>query len=90
MPMAGTFRSLFVLHNRPFGNGEDIVYTLEVATVPTLLSVALASTGVSGSDLANVVAVAEGDLVGLIVTKALDVATSPQDIFASLVFRPSL
>ena len=43
------FDRLFVRHNTPRGNGNLIVYTLEVADVATALSVSVASTAASGA-----------------------------------------
>lgn len=86
IPRAGTIRNMRVHVNAPAGNGNLIVYTLRVNGVATALSVSLASTGADGSDLVDSVVVAAGDLVDLMVTKALDVGVTPQDIVASFEF----
>lgn len=83
-PFAATVRDLRVRHNTPNGNGEAIVYTLIVNGAPTALSASLLSTDADGSDLANTVVIAPGDLIGLEVTKALGVGTSPNEITASM------
>jgi hypothetical protein len=57
---------------------------VRVNGVPTLLAVALASTGTTGSNLVNAVAVAQGDVIDIEVTKAAGVASSPSDIAGSL------
>lgn len=80
VPRAGTIRSMRVRHNVTAGNGNAIVYTLRVNGVATLLSVSLASTATDGSDLVDSIAVADGDLIDIEVTKALAVGTSPSDI----------
>lgn len=81
---ACTARKLRVRHNTTAGNGNAIVYTLQVNGVNSTLTVSLASTSSDGSDLANTVSLAAGDLVGIEVAKASSVATSPSDITVSL------
>jgi len=68
-----------VLHNVPSGNGNDIVYTLRVNNVATALTATLASTGTSVTATATV-AIAAGDVIDIEVTKAANVANSPDDI----------
>jgi hypothetical protein len=85
-PRAGTLENLRVRHNVAAGNGNNIVYTVRINGVATLLSVSLASTANDGSDLVNTVAVAAGDLIDVQVTKALSVATSPTNIEAVMEF----
>jgi len=83
---AGTIRSMRVHHNSPAGNGNDIVYTLMVNSISTALTATLASTGADASNLVNSVTVAAGDLIGIEVTKALSVGTSPSDVTLSMEF----
>lgn len=83
MPRGGTLQALYILHGQPAGNGNNIVYTVLVNNVPTLLSVTLASTGVSGSDLVHNVPVVQGDKVAIRVTKAAVIAASPMNIVAT-------
>jgi len=83
---AGTLRNFRVRHNVPAGNGNPIVYTFRVNGIATALSVSLASTFADGSDLANSVVVAVGDLVDIQVTKASSVASSPNDIAATVEY----
>lgn len=83
-PVAATVSNMRVRHNTPNGNGEQIVYTLHVNGVPTALTASLASTAADGSDLVNSVVIAEGDLLGVQVTKALGVGTSPTEITCSM------
>lgn len=85
-PRAGTLRNLYVRHNAPAGNGNLIVYRVRVNGVATLLLVSLASTATDGSNLVNTVAIAAGDLLDIVVTKALVVGASPTDITAALEF----
>jgi len=86
VPRPGTLSAFYMRHNIPRGNGTNVVYTVRVNGAPTALSVALASTATDGNDLANLVAVAAGDLVDVEVTKAAVVASSPRDIMGSLLF----
>ena len=83
-PFAATLSQMRVRHNTPNGNGEAIVYTLNVNGVPTALTASLASTDADGSDLVNSVVIAAGDLIGIEVTKALGVGTSPTEITCSI------
>ena len=83
-PFAGTLRNLFIRQNGPAGNGNLIVYTVRVNGAVTLLSVSIASTTANGSDIVDTVAVAQGDLIDIEVTKAIAVGTTPARIIASL------
>jgi len=83
---AGTARNMRVRHNFTAGNGNNIVYTLRVNGVATALTVTLASTASDGSDLVNSVAVAAGDLLDIIATKAIDIGTSPSDITCTIEY----
>jgi hypothetical protein len=73
---------LRVRHNGTAGNGNLIVYTIRINNAGTLLLVSLASTSNDGSNLANTVVVAGGELIDLEVTKALSTGTSPERIEA--------
>lgn len=83
---AGVLQKLRVRHNIPAGNGNNIIYTVRVAGVATALAVTMASTATDGSDLVNLVAVNDGDLLDIEVTKAVSIGTSPSDIVAVLEF----
>jgi hypothetical protein len=83
VPAAGVLRNLYVHANDPGGNGNDVVYTVRVNGVASSLAVTLASTGSTGSDVANSVAVAKGDLVDIEVTKAAAIGSSPNDVVAT-------
>lgn len=80
----GTLRNLYVLHNGPAGNGNDIVYTVRKNGVATALTVTLASTGSIGQDTAHSVSVAAGDRLDLEADKALDIGTSPTNVIAAM------
>jgi hypothetical protein len=71
-------------HNAPSGNGNIIKYTVRKNGVATTILVNLASTASDGSNLVNSIAVLEGDLIDIQVTKAAGIATSPTEIIASL------
>lgn len=83
-PFALRIDNLYVLHNIPGGNGEQVVYTLRKNNSVQSLTVSLASTGSFASDLAHSVIVAQGDLIDVIVTKALSIGSTPNDIMATL------
>lgn len=83
---SGTIRNMRVRHTTPAGNGNLIVYALRVNGVATLLAVSLASTAVDGSNLVNTVVVVAGDLVDIIVTKALAIGASPLQIMCTMEF----
>lgn len=69
---AGTIRNLRVRHNANNGNGNPVVYTLYRNGAPTLLTASLATAALGdASDLVNAVAVAAGDLIQMIASKAL-------------------
>ena len=84
VPFAAVLRNLYIRHGTGAGNGNNIVYTVRVNTVASSLSVAIPSTSVNGEDTANSVTVAAGDLIDIRVSKAVDVATSPSNIMATL------
>lgn len=83
---AGTLQRLRVNVQTPAGNGLPVVYTVAVNGAPTALTVSLASTGPSASNLVSTVPVLAGDLVTLLVTKAASVGTGPMDIVATVEF----
>jgi hypothetical protein len=84
----GTLKNLHVRQNGPAGNGAAIVYTVRVNGVATALSVSIASTTANGQDLVDSVAVVQGDLIDIEVTKAASVATSPSRIEVTLEVAP--
>lgn len=89
VPFAGTISLLRVRQNTGAGNGNAIVYTLRKNGAAQTLTVSMASTANDGSDLANSVTVAAGDLVDIEVTKAASVAATPSDIVASAQYAPT-
>lgn len=82
----GTIKSLYVRHNVPAGNGNAIVYTVLKNGVATALTVSLASTGTTASDLVNSFTVVAGDTLAIEVTKAAGIVTSPTDVFVTVGF----
>jgi hypothetical protein len=89
VPFNGTISLMRVHHGGTAGNGNAIVYTLRKNNAAQSLTVSLASTAADGSDLANSVTVAAGDLVDVEVTKAASVGTSPSDITCSVQYVPT-
>ena len=83
-PRAGTLRSLYVRHDAPAGNGGTIVYRIRVNNIASLLSVSLASTATSASNLVNSVSVVAGDIVDLQVVKVANVGAPPRNVKATL------
>lgn len=78
-----------VRHNTPAGNGNAIVYTVQVDGVSTALTLSLASTGTDVADLTGTeVAVSAGKhTLRIEVTKAASVGTSPSDVKFILGWR---
>jgi hypothetical protein len=85
MARAGTLRNLYVRHNSAGGNGNNVVYTVMVNGVATLIT-ATKATGAIGtvSDLVNGFAAAQGDLVAIRATKAVAVGGGNIDVQVSL------
>lgn len=88
IPVAGTLRRLYVLHNTPAGNGNIITYTVMVNGVASSLAVGLASTSGLGSNLVISVAVSAGDRIAIRVTKASAVGASPSNVLATFEVGP--
>lgn len=87
VPRAGRLQDMFVRHNAAAGNGNDVVYTLMVNNVPTALAVTLASGAIGqASNLAVVVAVAQGDTISMRATKALGIGAGGVQPIVSLGF----
>ena len=84
MVRAGTMKNLRVRHQTPAGNGNNIVYTVRKNGVNQALTVTMASTASDGTDLVNSFAVAAGDLIDVIVTKAASIGTTPSDVLAEM------
>lgn len=84
IPMAGTLKNLYVRHTAGAGNGLNVVYTVRKNGVATTLVATLASTANDGNDLTHTVAVAQGDLLDIEVTKAASISSTPTDIIATL------
>ena len=85
-PRDGTLRNMFVRHNSPNGNGGAIVYTLLVNGADTALTVSLASTGSTASLTGVEVAVSQGDLLAMRVTKAAAVGSTPNNINVTMEY----
>jgi hypothetical protein len=85
-PRAGTLQNFYMRHTAGGGNGNNIVYTIRKNGVATALTITMASTANDGSDLANTVSVAKGDLLDIEVTKAAGIAGSPTDVVGTVEF----
>jgi hypothetical protein len=76
-----------VRHNIVGASVNLIVYTLRVNAVATALSVSLAANATDGSNTATVVSVVAGDLLDVIVTKAIALGGGdPSDVVAVMEF----
>jgi hypothetical protein len=84
VPFSGTIRNLRVHFNAAGTGANLIVFTVRVNGVASALSVSMAANATDGSDLANIVTVAAGDLVDVRVTKAVAIGGTPGDIMATL------
>ena len=85
-PRDGSIFGLHLIHNQPGGNGGAIVYTLTVNTLPTALSVSLASTGSTAVNNADTIGIAAGDVMAIEVTKAATIGSSPNNIVLTANF----
>lgn len=82
---AGTLRNLFVRHNANVGDGDNVVYTVQVNGVDTTITVTLASNVVAqASDLVHTAAVAQGDRLGLKAVKAAGITNGNLQVQATL------
>lgn len=88
IPFSGTARNLFVRQNGFNGNGLPVVYSLRLNGVATALAASVPSTSIDGSNLVSSVAVAAGDVVDLVVTKAASVGASVTDVVVTLEIDP--
>jgi hypothetical protein len=86
-PRSGIIKNLRVRHNKPKGNGNNIVYTVRVAGSDSSVSVTLASTSTSGNDIINTVSVSAGDLISIKVEKSSGVSSSPRNVIATFEFE---
>ena len=84
---AGTLSSLFVRQNTAGTGAVIATYSILVNGVVTALALTL-STGPVGqqSNLVDTVVVAQGDRIGLQVTKAASISNSNVDIMATVEF----
>jgi len=71
--------SMSVIHGNPSGNGNDVVYTLQVEGIDSALSVTIPSTTETASSaiLSTPISISRGEKYSLKVTKALSIGGSP-------------
>lgn len=84
IPRDGVLQNLYIHCRAAGGNGNNVVYTVRINSINTALAVTLASNVISGSNTTNRVNVVQGDIIGIQVTKAASIGSSPDDIMASL------
>lgn len=85
-PRDGFMRNMRIRHNVAAGNGNDIVYTLRQGGTSTALTVTVASTANNGNNDTDIVAISEGNLLNIQVTKANGVGSSPNNIICTIDF----
>jgi len=86
VPRPGTARNLFVHHNDPKGNGNPIDYTLIKEGAPTALTAQLISTAASASNVADSVDFAQGEKMGILVTKGVSIGNGGLDVTVTVEF----
>lgn len=85
VPHAGYLSNLAVGHGTAGVGTNPIVYTVQINGANTALTVSMLPTASTGVDATDYVAVNAGDLVGVAVTKALAITSSPANITASFL-----
>lgn len=86
-PRAGLLRNFRVRHNAVSGNGNAVVYDVQVGGVAAGLGISLVSGAIGdASDLVSTVAVAAGDLIEATATKALSIGAGAQQVQFSMEF----
>ena len=83
-PRAGTLRNLHIRQNGAGTGTSTVTYTVRINGVATAVTIGLLVTATNGADTVNSVAVAIGDAIDIIVTKAGGTTTSPTRISATL------
>lgn len=78
----GVIKNLTVVHDLPAGNGNPVVYSVQVNGTDTLLSVQLASTGSIANNTTNVIPVSYNDTISVSVQKPSDIVSSPVGVNA--------
>lgn len=73
-PRSGTLRNMFVKHNVVGADGTSLNYRVQIGGVNQALQVNMLDTAATGSDLANTVAVAQGQEIGVRLNKAADLS----------------
>jgi hypothetical protein len=84
----GVLTGFSVVQNEGAGNGNDIVYTVQVNQIDTIITVTIASTSeVQVTDSTNRVFVSSGDEIAIRVSKASSINNHPSDIYATIGFE---
>lgn len=81
-PRTGTVQRLYVFHNVLGGGANPITYRVRVNNVATLINVVLAANAFSGADTTNTAPVTAGQPIDIVVTKAVTLGASPDNIVA--------
>lgn len=84
-PRGGTLRNLFVRHHSATGSSNTVTYTVQVNGVDTPIVATLAANAVATvGNVANTVAVAQGDRITVKVTKSAAIGAGSLKVVASM------
>ena len=84
-PRAGTLKDLRVRHGIASGNGNPVVYTVDVNGSVTTISTSLATGAIgNASNTVNTVLISAGDLITIRAIKALSIGNGTQNVVVSL------
>ncbi len=88
-PMTGVIDRMYIRQDAPFGNGNNLVYSLRVNGNPQMLQ-SIASTATQASNLVDSAAVTQGDLLDMQVSGANNLGGSaPGGVAVTFRFRPT-
>lgn len=89
-PTAGTIDRLRVRHNSNVGNGNNVVYTLRINGILSILTAPLASGAIGdASDLVNGHVVAAGDLIEMTASKTASIGAGGVSCMVAVRFTPA-
>lgn len=86
VPRAGTIRNLRVHHSIVGAGTNTVAYTLRKNSANQTLTCSVAANASDANDMTNSFAVAAGDLLDVVVTKAANLGGSPQNITATVEY----
>jgi hypothetical protein len=84
-PRSGTLRNFFIRHNTGAGNGNNVVYTVQINGVDTTITATLATGAVGqASDLVHSAAVVQGQRITVKAVKAASIGGGGVNAIASM------